>query len=129
MSQDGDMRIPLDPESTTPLSEQLRATIARRVARGSLPPSTRLPTVRDLAARLRIAPNTVAKAYRALEAEGLVVGRGRVGTFVADRLALPRSEQQAGLAVAAATFVRRTRQLGASDEDARRAVRRAQADI
>ena len=73
----------LDPGSTVPPYEQLRSTVAGQVADGTLVAGTRLPTVRALAADLGLAVNTVAKAYRALEADGVIETRGRAGTFVA----------------------------------------------
>lgn len=74
---------PLDADDPTPPYEQLRAQVAGRVSGGDLPAGTRLPTVRALAADLGLAANTVAKAYRCLEADGVVVTEGRRGTFVA----------------------------------------------
>ncbi|MEO7588969.1 MAG: GntR family transcriptional regulator [Arachnia sp.] len=74
----------IDPGSSTPPFEQLRQQITAQVAGGDLSPGDRLPTVRRLADDLGIAPNTVARAYRELELEGLLSGRGRAGTFVAD---------------------------------------------
>lgn len=73
---------PLDAGCADPPFEQLRAQVARRAADGSLPGGTRLPTVRALAARLGVATNTVARAYRELESDGVVVTEGRRGTFV-----------------------------------------------
>ncbi|MFJ8015285.1 GntR family transcriptional regulator [Streptomyces sp. NPDC096339] len=63
--------------------EQLRAQIADRARTGKLPAGFKLPTVRGLAEELGLAANTVAKAYRALEADGVIETRGRNGTFVA----------------------------------------------
>ncbi|MFD9354981.1 GntR family transcriptional regulator [Streptomyces sp. NPDC060031] len=63
--------------------EQLRAQIADRARSGKLPTGFKLPTVRGLAEELGLAANTVAKAYRALEADGVIETRGRHGTFVA----------------------------------------------
>jgi len=74
---------PLDPASQTPPFEQLRAQIAGRVAAGDLSAGTKLPTVRGLAGELGVAAGTVARAYRELEADGVVVTEGRRGTFVA----------------------------------------------
>lgn len=74
---------PLDPSSPDPPFEQLRAQVARRAASGDLSPGTRLPTVRALATELGLASNTVARAYKELEADGVVVTEGRRGTFVA----------------------------------------------
>lgn len=65
--------------------EQLRRQVAEQAADGRLPAGHRLPTVRGLAETLGLAANTVAKAYRALEADGIIETRGRAGTFVAGR--------------------------------------------
>lgn len=78
-----DLRLELDPASSVPPYEQLRSSVARQVADGTLVAGTRLPTVRALAVELGLAANTVAKAYRALEADGVIETRGRAGTFVA----------------------------------------------
>ncbi len=122
------MRITLDQSSPEPLSEQLSSAIAGRIRRGSLAPGRRLPTVRALAEDLELAPNTVAKAYRALEAEELVEGRGRQGTFVTDRLPMRVRDRERRLEDAADAFVRRGAQLGFGDEDMQRALNRALRD-
>lgn len=119
------MRIALDPRSRRQASGQLRELLARRIASGSLGPGERLPPVRAMAEMLGVAPNTVAKAYRELEAAGLLVARGRHGTFVAERLPLPADRRAAQLERAAAAYVRRARQLGVSRPEALRAVERA----
>lgn len=74
----------LDLASGVPPYEQLRARVAGLVAAGSLRPGERLPPVRHLAADLGIAPGTVQRAYRELEAAGVVVSQRRHGTRVAD---------------------------------------------
>jgi DNA-binding transcriptional regulator YhcF (GntR family) len=105
------VRIRLDPSAREPLSEQLRSTLAARIASGRLEPGERMPTVRDLAAELEIAPNTVAKAYRDLASAGLVAGRGRRGTYVTERLPARPLQREARLAEAADDYVRRAHQL------------------
>lgn len=119
------VRITLDPSSPEPLSEQLSAAIADRIRRGSLAPDARLPTVRALAEDLGLAANTVAKAYRALEEAGLVQGRGRQGTFVAERLPVRLPDRERRLAEAADAFARRGSQLGFGAREVRRALDRA----
>ncbi|MBC7639012.1 MAG: GntR family transcriptional regulator, partial [Rhodoferax sp.] len=74
----------LDDDSGLDKYEQVRGTLATRIADGSLAAGTRLPTVRTLAADLGVAPHTVARAYRELEQAGLVDTRGRAGTVVTD---------------------------------------------
>ena len=122
------VRITLDPSSPEPLSEQLSGAIADRIRRGSLAPGARLPTVRALAEDLGLAANTVAKAYRALEEAGLVQGRGRQGTFVAERLPQSLPERERRLADAADAFARRGSQLGFGAAELRRALDRALRD-
>lgn len=74
--------IAVDLESSVPLEEQLTQEIRRALARGELAPGDGLPSVRQLAGDLGIHWNTVARAYRRLRDEGLlVVGRGR-GVYV-----------------------------------------------
>lgn len=70
---------------------ELAADIEERVAVGSLRPGDRLPPVRTLASHLGLAPNTVAAAYRRLGERGIVIGKGRAGSFIAPRppVALP----------------------------------------
>ena len=76
------MYISLDTNSGTPLYLQLKEQMRLSIATGTLRPGEQLPTVRDLAAQLRINPNTVARVYRELCAEGLLSSRQGSGTFV-----------------------------------------------
>lgn len=73
----------VDPQAAEPPFEQIRRQVIERVRSGELPSGTRLPTVRRLAGDLGVAPNTVARAYRELEASGIVRSRGRGGTSIA----------------------------------------------
>ncbi|WP_374316403.1 GntR family transcriptional regulator [Microbacterium sp.] len=74
--------IAIDPASPVPPFEQLRAGFVDAISSGELSAGHRLPTVRRLAEDLGLAPGTVARAYRELEASGIVETRGRNGTFV-----------------------------------------------
>jgi len=74
--------ISVDESDPLPVFEQIRAQIAAQILTGTLHVDERLPTVRQLARDLRIAPGTVARAYRLLENEGLVTTGGRAGTRV-----------------------------------------------
>jgi GntR family transcriptional regulator len=76
------MYISLDTNSGTPLYLQLKEQMRLSIATGTLRPGEQLPTVRDLAAQLRVNPNTVARVYRELCAEGLLSSRQGSGTFV-----------------------------------------------
>jgi DNA-binding transcriptional regulator YhcF (GntR family) len=73
---------PIHHDADAPPFEQARSQIAGQITSGELPSGTRLPTVRALAGELGLAVNTVARVYKELEADGLVVTEGRRGTFV-----------------------------------------------
>jgi len=76
----------IDLDSPVPLGEQLVAGLRRLIASSSLRPGDELPPVRQLAADLGINLNTVARAYRELEADGLATtSRGRGTRVTADR--------------------------------------------
>ena len=74
----------VDPRSDVPIYQQLVDGVKEAVARGILAPGDKLPSVRELAGRIAINPNTIAKAYQEMEREGIIETlRGR-GTFVAE---------------------------------------------
>lgn len=108
MGQPIETALVVDADSHVPPYEQVRGQIVDLTESGALPPGHRLPTVRRLADDLGLAPNTVARAYRELEQAGVVVTRGRNGTFVAVR----GSDRDREAAVAALQYVRRVRELG-----------------
>lgn len=72
----------IDRENPLATYEQICEQVAEGVRDGSLVVGSKLPTVRGLAADLKIAPGTVAKAYTELERSGLIITRGRAGTFI-----------------------------------------------
>ena len=78
----GAAMIVIDTASPVPPFEQLRAHFARQIQDHTLAVGSRLPTIRHLAADLGLAVNTVGRAYRELEAAGLIETRGRAGSFV-----------------------------------------------
>jgi DNA-binding transcriptional regulator YhcF (GntR family) len=113
--------ITLDPRSPLPPYEQVREQIAAQVHDGRLPTGTRLPTVRRLADDLGLAANTVARAYRELEQDGVVATRGRNGTVVAGTADVTtRLAEEAAM-----EFATRAKRLGVTPDDALRMVRRA----
>ena len=77
-----------DSSPTLKTADDVAEHIESRVTSGSLVAGDRVPAIRVLAERLGLAPNTVAAAYRRLADRGVLVGRGRAGTFVSDRPAL-----------------------------------------
>lgn len=118
------MVIRMETASAVPRFEQLRGQISVMVAVGRLEPGSRLPTVRELAAALDIAPGTVARTYRELEADGTVITRGRAGTFVADEPphSEPLRERRERVAATADGFVFALAQLGLGPDEMRNAL-------
>lgn len=107
------MIVTIDPGAPVPVYEQIVGQVVAAIGSGALVEGARLPTVRQLAGDLGVAVNTVAKAYRQLEAEGHVATRGRNGTTVlggpgpagaeevrAAALVLARAAQRGGLDLA-----------------------------
>jgi GntR family transcriptional regulator len=86
----------LDPRSGVATYRQIVQQVKEAIRLGTISVGDQLPTVREVVADLAINPNTVAKAYRELERDGLVVARQGRGTFVARSLtpagSLPRYE-------------------------------------
>ncbi|MFI5755923.1 GntR family transcriptional regulator [Streptomyces sp. NPDC051569] len=115
------LKIVIDPAAVTAPYEQLRTQISAKARSGALPVGYRLPTVRGLAEELGLAANTVAKAYRALESDGVIETRGRNGTFVA--AAGDAAEREA--VTAAQAYAERVRRLGLGKAAALAAVEEA----
>lgn len=104
----------VDATLAEPPYAQLRSQIVGAISGGSLLAGARLPTVRALADELGVAPGTVARAYKELEADGVIETRGRAGTFVSfAEDPLRRQAQQAATAYAA-----QVRSLGITDDEA-----------
>ncbi len=119
--------IDVDPSSPVAPFEQVRASVTSLVRSGRLAPHTRLPAVRRLAVDLGLAAGTVARAYRELEAAGVVETRGRLGTFVVD----PSSAWEGGrdeAREAAREYAAQMRALGVPAERAVDLARAALAD-
>ncbi len=88
-------RFRLDGSSGVPPYLQLVHQVRQSLLLGYLREGDRLPTVKDVAGGLAINPNTVVKAYRQLEHEGLAGGRPGQGTFITGTPAPPPGAQQA----------------------------------
>ncbi|MER6046666.1 GntR family transcriptional regulator [Streptomyces sp. NPDC001793] len=119
----------VDTTSPVPPYEQIRAQLAALIVAGRLIENERLPTVRQLAADLGLAPGTVARAYRELEAAELIRTRRGAGTRAGIRVAAPPSEPQRPhpdqLAALARDFISAARALGAGTQAILAAVRKA----
>ncbi len=76
----------IDTASRVPIYEQLKNSIVNLAAAGVLKPDDQLPPVRTMALELGINPNTVAKAYKQLEADGLTYSVVGKGSFISEKL-------------------------------------------
>lgn len=119
------LAVRVDPDDPTPPYEQLRRQLVALVDAGTLVAGTRLPSVRQLAADLRLAPGTVARTYRELEASGVLRSRRGAGTVVAQALARPEGSRQELLDQVLGGAVARAGLLGATADEVRAAVERA----
>jgi GntR family transcriptional regulator len=107
----------LDNRSRVSTYMQLVLQVKQALRVGLLEPGDQLPRVREVAGSLAINPNTVLKAYRELEIEGLAEGRPGVGTFVTRTLAGPSLAGQAGLREDFAAWLRKAVAAGLAHED------------
>ena len=105
--------VTLDLTAATPPYEQVRTQIAGHIRTGTIRPGEKLPVVRALAADLGVATNTIARAYRELEAGGLVTTRRRVGTIVQT----PPAPAGPALQRRTQELVREAREAGLADEE------------
>ncbi|HUC76089.1 MAG TPA: GntR family transcriptional regulator [Vicinamibacterales bacterium] len=110
-----------NPTSGVPLYLQLMEQVKHAVETGALRPGEQLPGIRPLAEELVMNPNTVAKAYRELEHEGVIELRHGAGAFVAAsaRAKKVTDKLRAGQAIVAAA-VERLHARGVTDEEIRR---------
>src|SRR4029450_8223926 len=110
-----------NPSSGVPIYLQLMEQVKHGIETGALRPGDQLPGIRPLAEELVINPNTVAKAYRELEHEGVLELRHGAGAFVSGSAPARKStdKMRAGQSVVAAA-VERLRARGVSDDEIRR---------
>jgi GntR family transcriptional regulator len=104
----------LDPSSGVPTYAQLVRQVHQALQLGLLEPGDRLPTAQQVVSALAINPNTVLKAYRDLEREGLVRARPGLGTFVVGRLARTDPVAQARFRKSLGAWMRSAREAGLS---------------
>jgi GntR family transcriptional regulator len=117
------VKVAINRESQVPIHDQLVQQIALQIAAGVLRPGERLPSIRDLARRLDVHPNTVSAVYKALEGYGVVNVRQGSGVRVLEPEA--RGDATPGLSIAAERFVADARAAGYADGEIARAFERA----
>ena len=110
-----------NPSSGVPIYLQLMEQVKHGIETGALRPGEQLPGIRPLAEELVINPNTVAKAYRELEHEGIIELRHGAGAFVAaSALGRRGPDRFRGAQGTVADAVKRLRDRGLTDEEIRR---------
>jgi GntR family transcriptional regulator len=109
-------RFRLDGSSGVPPYLQLVHQVRQSLLLGYLREGDRLPTVKDAAADLVINPNTVVKAYRQLEHEGLAGGRPGQGTFITSTSSPVVTEAQEGLRGSLEAWLRAAQEAGINDD-------------
>lgn len=120
------MLFSLDFQSREPIYTQLVEQVKQLVAAGNLKPGDQLPTVRQLAADLRVNFNTVARAYRMLHDEGVLSTQQGRGTFIVEQPLPAHSEQRklrrAKLAELTERFLLEAERLGYEPDEIRKSV-------
>ncbi len=119
------MILHVDASSAVPPYEQIREQLHALVEGGVLAAGDRLPPIRQLAGDLGLATNTVQRAYRELEVEGLIESRGRHGTVVRHRSQPSQAPAEVELRSAAESFAREAHASGAALDDVLGTVRAA----
>src|SRR5579862_6699706 len=107
----------LDGRSGVPTYLQLVHQVRQAVRLGILHPGDQLPTVKEVAGSLAINANTVLKAYRELDRDGLVEARRGLGTFVSTLLPPPQPDEWKELRVGLQRWVERARATGLDEEN------------
>ena len=116
----------VDPSGSEPVFQQIANCVRRAVATGRLKPDDKLPSVRELARELVINPNTIAKAYQALESEGVTYSRRGAGTFIAERkVVLKGDERRRRFRAALEAILADAVHLGLTEEEVEKAFRAA----
>lgn len=110
-----------NPSSGVPIYLQVMEQVKYAIETGALRPGEQLPGIRPLAEELVINPNTVAKAYRELEHEGVIELRHGAGAFVAANTGTRKvTDKLRAAQTTVATAVERLRARGLTDEEVRR---------
>lgn len=106
----------IDARSGLPAYRQIVQQVKHALRLGLLVPGDQMPTIRDLVASLAINPNTVMKAYRELELEGLIGGRPGQGTFVLQSLPGASQDHLDEMRTSLNQWFARARELGLDEE-------------
>jgi GntR family transcriptional regulator len=109
-----------NPSLGVPIYLQLMEQVKHAIETGALRPGDQLPGIRPLAEELVINPNTVAKAYRELEHEGVIELRHGAGAFVAETARATKSTGLRAAQAVVAAAIEKLHARGVTDEEIRR---------
>ena len=107
----------LNPRSKQPLYEQLVEQLRRQIVLGGMKAGASMPSVRQLATELGINPNTIQKAYRRMEEEGMILSIPGKGSFVSDDLADMLTKQREDQRSKAKQMLQSCREMGLTKEE------------
>ena len=110
--------------TSQPIYTQLADLLKKQIVRGQLRPGDKLPSVRELAIRYTVNPNTVQRTYRELEQEGVVEVRRGQGTFVIEDDEIIQRLRETLKQEYVATFVRDMREMGFTLQEMKESVKR-----
>ena len=119
----------IDPRSRAPIYEQLLEQLRWQVTMGYLEPDEALPSVRTLSAELGINPNTIQKAYRQMEQEGLIYSQPGRGSFVTPATGEQRRKQQENQKELLRGEMAKAREIGISRADMEGLVQEIYGDV
>ena len=108
--------VKLDLKAKKSIYEQIVDGFKEEIVTGQLAPGDQLPSVRDLSSRLTVNPNTIQKAFRALEAQGYIYPVAGSGNLVSDGLAEASDSQKEEIYARIASAVDELRYLGVGTE-------------
>ena len=129
-SRKGPLEITLNLKDGVPIYRQIANQIRYMIASGLLDPGEEIPSIRTLAMRLKVTPNTVVKAYDELESTGILEKRPGAGTFVAEsRPRLAKREREKIIESRIDELLAEAHQLGLTADELLSAVRERQAEI
>jgi GntR family transcriptional regulator len=109
-----------NPSSGVPIYLQLMEQVKHSIETGALRPGEQLPGIRPLAEELVINANTVAKAYRELEHEGVIELRQGAGAFVSEKARAPKSDAVRASQAIVTAAIEKLRSRGLGEEEIRR---------
>ena len=110
--------------TSQPIYTQLADLLKKQIVRGQLRPGDKLPSVRELAIRYTVNPNTVQRTYRELEQEGVVEVRRGQGTFVIEDDEIIQRLRETLKQEYVATFLRDMREMGFTLQEMKESVKR-----